>query len=200
MSNVIAIIIIAILLSSCVKEKEILSNTNISDPSIMPLKVGNEWRIEIKTFDTTGVLLRTFYDTVRIVSDTIILSEKWYLAEPWGSLLSNRQDGLWMWVDQDRESPVIAAKYPAAIGEKYSTGDDSAFYMTIESIDTVIQVLAGTYHCIKYRVNNSSDSSLAGYSYFSLNTGRIRDEEYSKLRTNTFYKSRIMDLTSSIIQ
>jgi hypothetical protein len=164
---------------------------------IMPLAVGNRW------IGTTHPLRGDdLFDTLRIIRDTVVGNERWYVTSN-GVMLANHPDGLYTWeiwaARRDQGKPTRALKFPVAVGDAlndlgnfrrvYEHGDSGDVesireVLTVVSTDTLVDVPAGRYHCIKavlkrYRADGSPDPvqfSNDGPLYFAPGIGLLKTE------------------------
>jgi hypothetical protein len=91
----------------------------------------------------------------------MIGGEKWFLLKSTSyadQLLTARQDGIYIYYPIIKTA-VLKYKYPAAMGEEYTSGYEEwmgttttlvPFQMTVDSTDELISVPGGKYKCYKY--------------------------------------------------
>jgi hypothetical protein len=81
---------------------------------LQPLAVGNMWVYYHEAFDATGPT-HTLYDTIKVLRDTIIGNEKWFLLSDYSlyNCLTNKIDGLYAYSG----SSTRVYQYPANIGD-----------------------------------------------------------------------------------
>jgi hypothetical protein len=116
---------------------------------IWPLAVGNIWVY-------SGVPYTD--DTARVLSDTIISNEAWFLYARWGtrSLLTNRTDGLYLYDTAPGHSGArLLMRYPPASPASYVityAPFDTLVTRTVDigSLDTSIQTPGEHFSCIHY--------------------------------------------------
>jgi hypothetical protein len=176
----------------------LLVGCGLTDPSpsasvIMPLKVGNMWIEKVSEYDSTGVVTRTYLDTITIVSDEVIGNEHWFRSnEP--VVRINHHDGLLVRVDGF--TSWLAIQYPAAVADTFQTqqwqqtfengaaGIRFNTYMMVTSTDTVITVPAGAYHCYAYELQGALlDGSplpdslhYAAHYFYARDVGLVKSE------------------------
>jgi hypothetical protein len=141
---------------------------------IMPLHVGNEW---------IGRLTRGGgdheYDTLRIVRDTTVASERWAIIstsrtgfpradELYVEYLSNRSDGLYQ-TPRDYRDRIDGGKrmvkFPVALGdtavdygwyqqtfENGTQGNKVRVFGLVSALDELIDVPAGRFHAFEMRI------------------------------------------------
>jgi hypothetical protein len=178
----IVILLFVIAMSAC---------SNMKEPRgwrafIKPLKVGNEWIGTITKFDSTGAILRTQRFAEKIVSDTVIDGEKWFLSRFFkgndsseNRLFTNRKGGLWSRaVSFDLNEvlqPEFFAKYYVDESDTFRTLDNQL--VTVRKVDEHLKTRVGEYECIVYRQTYPED---AGYrdDYYAADVGLLRAESY----------------------
>jgi hypothetical protein len=184
----LSMLVAATMIAGCSKPTPVSSDgTDV----IMPLKVGNRWIGRWSFFDSTGVISSTRLDTVTVLSEEMIGSEKWFRVD--GNVLrTNRTDGYW--AQGSLFGPNLMAKYPAAIGDTFgtdyflqtfpdgSTGEMITYYLSVVSTSTSVTVPAGTFICHEYKSNYSMpngvmlDNQEERY-YYAPGKGMIKSEE-----------------------
>jgi hypothetical protein len=193
--------LVTLLLASCSEQSNPTGSGTSSSNQIMPLAVGNSWTTRVTFYDTTGAVANLDSSTIKIVRDTTIQNEKWF-ADSSGILYTNRSDGLWMkWAS----STVLVAKYPASLGDTFTTGVFNDMTATVLSMDTSITVPKGTFRCYRYRaIKGAFDTNYSNYSednsYFSLGIGLIKWEDYLKTRAGTRYRYAVGVLTAFVLK
>jgi hypothetical protein len=135
--------------SGCSSSSEPCTPIKTSGP-IIPLAIGNEWIYRVTQYqDESGIIGFVHYDTMRVIRDSLIGGEKWYLmTDGWST---NRSDGLWglYYVTPDSTIPVLLWKYPAKSGEVIRKLDDS---IMVVSIDSAISIPYGCFLTNQYMV------------------------------------------------
>jgi hypothetical protein len=165
--------------------KDPLSPTTSATPTIMPLKVGNMWTYDLKSYNSgspTPIYDWTYY--VKIDSVVTIGDEQWYRArhiiydnvsayDSTEYYYTNRDDGLWI-----RETPggtaYLKAKYPATPSNVYASFNE--FFGSIPSVtvvDTgmVVSLPQGNYRCYYYRALPAA--TLEFNEYYQPNIGWV---------------------------
>jgi hypothetical protein len=152
----------------------------------MPLAVENMWIYDNYSYDTLGNKSSPFFDTTMIVSSHVINGETRYTNQ-YGADWINRNDSLLTYY---LGGYYLHAKYPMQIGEAMNVEE---FVITTESDpnpieeawrvltylggDTAINVPAGTFKCIKYRIDligiRTDSLYESDYYYYCLNVGLI---------------------------
>jgi len=130
-------------------------------PVLVPLAVGNEWAYVERYIYCKGTQYSEEFDTIRIVSDTVIGDETWYRFEgnPIFALVTSRCDGLWEWNPMTACTPCNKFHYPTDIGDQWSIGVELSFTIELVSEGAVVTVPAGTFVCGHYRMTAD------GYSF-----------------------------------
>jgi hypothetical protein len=129
---------------------------------IMPLAIGNLWEFRVDVYDTTSGTIDTSYlDTLKIVDDTIIQDERWYIDQD-GLLYTNKSDGLWRMAASDQ--PYLFLKFPATTGQTYSGNPDLGELMEVINTAVQVNVPHGFHIC---------------YQYYSRNTDPVFNYRYS---------------------
>lgn len=206
----IAIIALALLLVACGKKEEssqkqptpgtaitpAVTSTPAQADMIMPLKPGNLWVYQVTALDTANnrmVLLKV--DTFEVAGDTVVDSELWHKFNALGSdsgRAINRNDGLWF--SPNNDAPYLFAKYPAAIGEEYSTtifGIPTANKVLSHAID--VEVPAGKFSCYAYAQYVGPQKILTIY-YFTPGKGLIKMEVPDSTKSRVFASVDLLKL------
>lgn len=142
------------------------STKQITDPSgvtspIYPLKVENKWTFKQIYLSNDGPVFGSDTVSQTIVGEEMMNGEKWFLVASTASadqLITSRQDGIYLYYP-DINTAVLKYKYPAAMGEEYTSGYEEwtgaadtlvTFQMTVDSTNEVVTVPKGTYQCYEY--------------------------------------------------
>jgi hypothetical protein len=174
---------------SCVNEP---SNTK---NEIKPLEIGNVWNHNITVFTRDSILIREYILTERIVKDTIVSNERWFLSNfeghlpgPWSV---NRDTGYWLKPRvNDTLSfytpPYLKYKYPCIVGDVFEDGVGSDW--EVISVDTTVEVQSGTFKCILYRTKTYYNIQ-SGYAedFVALNFGQVWGKFYNRLANGDAY-------------
>ena len=137
---------------------------------------------------------------LEVVKDTIIHNETFYLLtangvrDPEVRPMTNREDGLWYYRDPD--TIVILIKYPVTVGESFFQLHDS---LVVVSIDTLVTVPAGSFHCIRYDDYLIATGRLLGQIYAAPGVGLIKKEDFSQTFGGRLYLSEVMELISYVL-
>ena len=145
---------------------------------IMPLEVGNWWSYTIYGLDSARNMLRPILiDTLMVSSDTTINQERWFFMgglQGTSGLVMNRRDGFWF--APAGAQPFLFAKYPAEVGDTFSSliGDVPA-HTTVEANGVEVKSPAGTYLCYKYVQKVEPSNAITNY-YFAPGVGLVKME------------------------
>lgn len=130
---------------------------------IYPLRVGNQWTYQRIRIDSGAEIVDTV--TQRITAEIMLDSEFWFVLSTNAfptHFLTARPDGIYEYFPRVR-SAVLRFKYPASMGDGYTSGSSFftgsqdtliTFPMTVDSIDERVCVTAGNYRCNKYHSAN----------------------------------------------
>jgi len=177
---------------SCNKEENPIDNPNNISKQIFPLNVGNQWIVQIINYDTTGSVYYTKIDTINILRDTTIQSEKWFIG--YGTM-SNRSDGLYDFQLGSSNEISLRYKFPATVNYTYMyRGSESK----VLSISDSVSVQAGNYICYHYRVGIDSVSYTDWY--LSPNVGLVKKDSYNPLPSGRVYKYLSYNLIKAVIK
>jgi len=177
----LSLFIVLFLLEACDKN-------NVSNPvappdpsnSIFPLRVGNRWTVQTTNYDTTGAVVYTQEDSIRILRDTTIQNERWYVGY---GILTNRVDGLYDYQPGSSSPASLKFKYPVSAPFSYLYRGVTA--KVLSTTDTV-SVQAGTFICHLYRTGIDSVSYFD--DYYSTGVGLIKRESFNPLAAGGVYK------------
>lgn len=113
---------------------------------IIPLSVGNSWEYDGIAYDTTGSVLEQYVEIHEVPRDTLVFGRQFYL---YLGYCADTDSGMIRAVPlQDRLQLKLIYKYPTSAGEQYLSEQTNC---TVASLDTLISVAAGSFHCIWYR-------------------------------------------------
>lgn len=122
---------------------------------IVPLAVGNQWTTRTSLRDGLGKLISSSIQTSRILRDTTLDGERWFVEEFSASdespsttfLCTNRPDGFYKFRSG---APLLSVKYPASVGDSFhGIGGDAKVLSTNEKVT----VPKGTFVCYHYSVS-----------------------------------------------
>jgi len=187
-------------LSLCISCKNSTVEPEIKD-SLIPLAAGNEW---IFQETTTGIYLPyPDVDTVSfLISESKIISnQKWYRKKIIDKGIPFDLDNIWSMEYQNASTGILSRviyydsassvylyhKYPTSINDKNGIPRSTiyngkliidTFMVSITiSVDTVITVPAGTYHCVHHQIVPSTGKITSKTDvYISPNYGWIKEE------------------------
>ena len=161
-----------------------------SSDVIWPVKLGNTWTQELINFRPDGSELNRQTTTNSINGSKHVLGKDYAMLNT-GAFLRNDDQGAWM-LRGDSSREFFAFKYPGSVGESFTKDTDESFIngkdqilpgvAHIISIDTIITVTAGQFHCYGYEYDYSStiDSKIYVKNLFFLspNIGAIESDVY----------------------
>jgi hypothetical protein len=186
MTTGIALFLLAVLLV-CGCSREPITGPD-KQSVILPLAIGNQWISRVSNFSSTaiGVVTSTWMDTVTVTGEETIDNERWFIIDSMVSR-TNRSDG--MWVKLRGFDSWLVAKYPAAVGDTFSTrvtpdpfaNDTTIIYLSVVSTSTSVTVPAGTFQCMEYKTNIAVRGSVLleaqeDHYYFAPGIGMVKSE------------------------
>ena len=120
--------VLCMLFCSCSKNESPVASTPTQNGVIVPLAKGNYWVGRVFEFDTSGNTTASYYDTIKVFSDSGSWGENqcWVTNRP-NTLWSNSDVGLLEWNSSSPPvgaTPYLIARYPCRDGEVFSTGFD----------------------------------------------------------------------------
>ncbi|NCS90736.1 MAG: hypothetical protein AUJ54_09315 [Ignavibacteria bacterium CG1_02_37_35] len=179
MKNVLTYLIVAVLFFTLFYgcEKSNLVSYIVPTPDFIPIAKGNTWYYSGVAYDTLGMVREKFGEIHDVRGDTILFGKK--LTFYAGSYVAISDSGLIGYAGYSTNSNTpndttvyyhLLYKYPAKTGDKFNYG------MRVGTIDTLINVPAGSFHCIQYM--GYYQGTLYYNSYVSPGTGLIKIEAY----------------------
>jgi hypothetical protein len=175
------------------------SFTTVSPSKIMPLAVGNMWEYFVTEIDTFPLPVIHYYDTLVIVSDTVIDGERWYIGNN-NIRYVNRPDGLYE--KYDNYPDYCAVAWPGALHDSATVYSPLSFpYLLVPvectNLDTAVTTPAGTFNCQMYEgtlVICSFMVPAAYWRFYSPDLGMVRSDEHFPPCKKT--KQRLAELVS----
>jgi len=158
-------------------EKSNLVSYDNSTQGLIPIVRGNTWYYSGTAYDTSGIVRENFGEIHDVRGDTILFGKK--LTFYAGHYVVNTDSGLIAYggysISSDTPNDTVVHyellyKYPAKTGDSFNYG------MKIGTIDTIIIVPAGLFHCIKYM--NYYNSVLNYDAYICPGIGLIKVVSY----------------------
>ena len=145
---------------------------------IVPLAVGAKWIYRTTVTDAVAdTTIRVDMDTIRVIKDTTMNGQQWFLTsvddQAWGAF----DDGYWIWYEYafPPSDPYLFAKYPADLGEKYLiTFGGATDTMTVADLMAVVHVQLGVFETIHYQLSDST-GEIISESYFTPGLGLVKD-------------------------
>jgi len=181
---VIALIVISF--AGCSKSD---SPVTANEPQyLIPLAVGNYWKMDVSVYDSTGNKIYSGVSAVALAGTTLIGNDTGFTIED--IVIVNRTDGTYQFDKNDLSKFIMYFKYPANIGDKWSISSTKNGTLLVKS--ETISVPAGTFNCSKYQFESivkvyASDSLLMSSHYqkelFWICPGKgfIKQETYESL-------------------
>jgi len=201
----IIFVLITLYFFSCTNQtssnNDILKNNDST--GIWPMRVGNVWIYSITIYDSNNVVTGQWYDTLRIIRDTILGTEKAYILESSHARLSYaspkpyyvRTDGVY--ADPDGYGTIsLLIKYPAMMNEMYLKTINSCDTTTISSLSQTISTKAGNFNCIKYFRKVHIDNNIYRFSLetcFAVGFGKVR-EIYREIPGEPYHGKKVTEL------
>ena len=172
--------------------KDNSTNPSTETGQLIPLALNNMWVYKAESYDSSGAIVSTRIDTLRVTGDTLINGETWYVFN--GSKFSrsaNRLDGYYSY----SKAPLLEYKYPAKVGDIILFSDSlKREVISTNSPITVNNVSYNAYHYYDFYINNVTDLS---WDIFNApHIGQIRIDAYRKKSQQIKYLSMRADLIS----
>lgn len=159
---------------------------DVKKPQLFPMAVGNSWKYQAISYDTTGQDAITGPAVLDIPRDTVVSNETWYYSSAHGTIYwVTRSDGLWRWENpfNAANTPSLYLKYPTSVGDTIITRKTpySKTVTTTVSLDSLVETDTGNFYCVTYRQSNYSGDTLKTeeYLYYALGVGWVADEVYN---------------------
>ncbi len=154
---------------------------------IVPLSVGNVWIYQNYKLDSNGTIIKEYYDTLRVIKDTIIDGTIWYTYyAPSGDLwfqnnVNGSRDYSILHPTWDLNCAIY--KFPGKAGDEFlNSGPGSK---KIDSTDAIYITKIGSFKCFKY-IDNYSFGKGADY-YVSPGIGLVSRILYNRTETSNEY-------------
>ena len=148
------ILIIALVLVSCSDN----STNNPKSLEIIPLKIGNMWIYQNLKLDSNGIILKTTYDTLEVVKDTVFDGSKWFTYyNPSRYMWFQNNDNGYRNAIKPEYWRFLDYKYPGIAGDKFVSSRGSK---TIEATDSKFKIVPGEFICYKYVSYDGSEEFL----------------------------------------
>jgi hypothetical protein len=179
--------------NGCKKDDSPVSNTAAKADQIFPLKIGNQWILQVTNYDRYGNPYHSELDTVTILCDTMIQSEQWFVGY---GIRTNRSDGLYDYQPASAEQASLQFKFPTSVNASYTYRGTQ---VRVLGISDTISVSAGKYVCYHYRTGIDTVSYTD--SYYAPNVGLIKSESFNQGGyPGVFYRYLHYNLVSAIIK
>jgi|GEM_PF-4498743 len=181
--KIVFLVVLFVFLNSC--------NDSPTKPfqkiEIVPLSVGNVWIYQNRKLDSNGTIIKEYFDTIRVIKDTIIDGTRWYTYfEP--------SSDLWYQNDEYgyRNYTILYPtwyhyyalyKFPGKSGEEF----EGFGRKKIDSTDAIYITKIGSFKSFKYIDNDKySFGKFADY-YVSPGIGLVCRILYNKTETSEEY-------------
>jgi hypothetical protein len=167
--NFMLVVALLAISASCHKSNPVAPNPTALQ--IVPLTVGNTWSYDGVFYDTTGSVLQVYGELHLVQQDSSLYGRTYYVYD---GLCANTDSGL----VQTYSSPsstysFLIYRYPAQLGYSYRSGN---FIAVVSQLDTLVQVPAGSFHCIRYTY--TYDSLKCYEEYVTPGIGRVKRVAY----------------------
>jgi hypothetical protein len=178
------------------------TETSITKGVLLPLKVGDQWKYQRTSLDSTGNIITVDTIVCRVEFDTTFLNEKWYKTF-WGFVM-NKDDGLWQYYGsssnvQGIEYSTLQYVYPSSANYSYSPfGANST--ITVMSVNESYTTPSQTFQCYHYRLIYDNTNGYQQDYYLSPNIGFIKWEDGIKSSSGKWYTCTRYELISYEIE
>lgn len=160
---------LSIVFSSCKESDNPVQPIVLTE--LLPLKVGNQWTLELAVYDSSNATARMSEITIQVLRDTMIQNDAWFIANSRNfGILRNSSQGLWLWDSQ----PALFFPFPATVGD--STRPFNAATVRVVSTNEMKTVPFGALLCYHYRVELDDPSGLSLDFYYSPGVGYVSYE------------------------
>jgi len=187
------IVFIGLSLSSILGCTDNSTNSNSSaSVQLIPLALNNSWIYKTEFYDSTGAILSSRVDTLRITGDTLINNETWYIFNnSTYNRTTNRSDGYYSYYD----APQLEYKYPAQIGDTILFSNSlKREVISTNTLITISNVSHSAYHYHDMYVNNVTD--LTWDIFIAPKVGQVRVNAYRKNSQKQNYLTMCFSLMS----
>jgi hypothetical protein len=208
-------ILLVFVFTSCSDLSTVPQAQSISN--LLPLAVGNQWISQLTYFDSLGNALSSLPpESLLVRADTLIDGVRWFYHSYLGHLLAYRNSeigSLMRLVSPNTDGRVcLVYKQSARVGESYGfpvvtfSGynawlDDSIYKCTNMSLDTIISVPAGTFHCYRFRVVRQGSIDTWWDEFLAPNYGWVQKDTYVRFRQGgSIYRVNSLQATSILIK
>jgi hypothetical protein len=180
------IIIVAniIFLNVACHKDDLVVNPPPESSGIIPLAVNNEWFYNLTAYDTLGNAIKSVTVPFNITGDSVANGTRWYKISTNLSNFkcTNLANGLFS------SDGNLALKYPTFVQDSFYV-NGTVGYLSVTTIDTLITISIGSYHCYGYKNIQLHSPGMAGGShdivYICPTIGPIKYESYLSTRTGT---------------
>ena len=158
--------------------------------NIMPLKLGNYWKMEHTLYDSFGNVFYIDTTSQQVVRDTLLNNVHLFSFGSYKYYYTNNADGLWDYIfnSSGNEEHYLYLKYPCKAGDIYNysiTRPDAV--VTVVSTNETVPIKAGSFSCILYRFDFPEIVAHTNI-YATPRIGIIKYEHFSRGDIATSYK------------
>ncbi|OGU63925.1 MAG: hypothetical protein A2499_03580 [Stygiobacter sp. RIFOXYC12_FULL_38_8] len=176
-----------LILVSCKNEDSIVNQNTLHE--LVPLKIGNWWAFQRINYDSTGNAVSTFIDTMKVLRDTVIQNERWFITNYYG-IYRNATNGVRFWDSTNNSSYVYL--YPVKEHDMFVMG--SAIVEVI-STNEKLKVPYGDISCVHYKATFSSLNNFHINYYLSPGIGFVSLEGPARTisgRSYLYYREQLV--------
>lgn len=180
---------------------------------IIPLSLNNKWTYRVIEYDNNGSKINTFHLDTKVSNVHVLNNENWYRIEnhPYRNfssvLLSNRDNGQWLWLLDDYQTPVLDYKYAAHLNDQY----EQPFFENLQSENNIRRTVTHThseitindkkYVCKEYTDDILNDDGTLNkenisITYFTIDVGIVKRLEYEENQTGDRFLKREIELVN----
>jgi len=177
-----------------------IQNDHPSIDGLIPMKEGNYWVYLSSNYDSTGRQYPANLYTSKILKDTLINNEPWFIFSE-GYIRTNRNDGMWF---MSSDGPRLG--YPLNLNDSVCTApypNICDYYIKLTKVNELIYVLGVKYYANVYDFIFPDFEVPVGYrNYIVPHLGIVRREIYGATPNEGTYKGPFLtyDLVYSNVQ
>lgn len=216
----IFLLALGLVTNSCKKDSDVVAiQTSKSAQDI--LKIGTTWIYEVSQFDSTGLIVHSgpaYYDTVKIIRDTIINNQKWFITSSYyrnGELYVVQAIGLqngayWKMIrgrtsfyDTVATSPLFKLNMKTDESFEYmycmlTNLTEILYKRTLINSNTSVSAGETQYDCIYLKETKIVPDNVTYFEYqnyyYSPVYGLIKNEAYQKTSGGTIFRQSLSTL------
>jgi hypothetical protein len=145
---------------------------------IVPMAVGTKWIYRTTVTDAAAdTTIAVDMDTIRVIKDTTMNGQQWFITSPGDQAWAEFDDGYWIWPRNANppSDPYLFAKHPADLGEKYLVQFGGATdTITVVDVMAFVRVPLGLFETTHYQITDST-GEIVSESYFTPGLGLVKD-------------------------